>query len=1097
MKKRVLSFLTALALCLGFFPGTAWAEESAGGNWTDNLTTAPDGYIEEADTITITTPEALAWLAVLVNSETVTEFAVNPTYGKTVVLGADLDLGGKYWVPIGNGKKIPNAFIGSFDGNGHTISNLTIESQEGETHLGLFGVLHFNNSDGTPSVRGVTIEHASITTNHFDRRCYAGVLAAEVIGEGDISGCTVSGTINCKETSQNLYVGGIFGSLNPTVGNPDKMYLKVDRCFADVDISGAPMYAGGFVGYLSSCGEITNCGSTGDVTMTNPYADYPSAAGFIGAFGTANGKVNLESCYATGNVSLHSSSSETQFVYAGGFAGCIDLFDGSTVQGCFKGCMSSGDVTVTASDSESPMVGGFIGNGGQSPVLSITDSYSTGDVTATNGVNVLGGGFVGFGAVTAENCYSLGNVTSKNGSSVAWAFGFSAWTTSGASFTNCYALGEAMEGDTHAATFLNGDYTSDCSYYEGMTLSGTNASSQAVTALSIDTIAEGTVFASFDSNVWQLSTGGIPLLSGIPDDIEKTDKPAYMIADITFDSLGGSEVSPIQVKRGTKLPKPANPTRSGYTFTGWYTDEACTAAYDFSVPATGNLTLYAKWDVKEYTVTFHTGDGSPVEAQNVVHGGTAVKPESDPTREGCTFGGWYTDEACTEAYDFSAPVTGNLTLYAKWEAEAYTVTFNTGDGSQVEAQTVVHGGTAAKPESDPTREGCTFGGWFTDEACATAYDFGTPVTRDLTLYAKWTAIPSQPSGGGSSSGGGGGSGSGSSTTTTTSNPDGSTTTTTKNPNGTTTTTVKQPGGTTSTTTQDPKTGAQTTVIKTPEGVSFTEERDKAGAVTQVQASVPGGAERVTLPASVDRDTALEITVQDGGSAVVEIPAKDLTPGTVAVIVAPDGSETVVRQSVSTGDGVALTVEGSAVVKLVENGKTFSDVPQTHWAAEAAAFVSARELFSGTGPDTFSPNQPMSRGMLAVVLHNLERNPAAGRTGSFTDVPDRAWYSQGVAWAAERGIISGYGDGQFGPNAPVTREQLAVILWRYAGSPAPSGSDLPFGDADQVSSWASNALRWAVENGILSGYGDGRLAPQESATRAQMAQILKRFLEQQR
>ena len=638
---------------------------------------------------------------------------------------------------------------------------------------------------------------------------------------------------------------------------------------------------------------------------------------------------------------------------------------------------------------------------------------------------------------------------------------------------------------------------------------------------------------------------------------------------VAFNTGDGSPVEAQNVAHGGTAVKPeGDPTREGYTFTGWYTDEECTAAYDFSAPVTGNLTLYAKWDVKEYTVTFHTGDGSPVEAQNVVHGGTAAKPESDPTCEGYTFGGWYTDEACATAYDFGTPVTRDLALYAKWEAEAYTVTFNTGGGSQVEAQTVAHGGTAAKPESDPTREGCTFGGWFTDEACATAYDFGTPVTRDLTLYAKWeaevytvtfntgdgsqveaqtvvhggtaarpkgdptcegytfggwftdeactaaydfgtpvtrdltlyakwTAIPSQPSGGGSSSGGGGGSGSGSSTTTTTSNPDGSTTTTTKNPDGTTTTTVKQPGGTTSTTTQDPKTGAQTTVIKTPEGVSFTEERDKAGAVTQVQASVPGGAERVTLPASVDRDTALEITVQDGGSAVVEIPAEDLTPGTVAVIVAPDGSETVVRQSVSTGDGVALTVEGSAVVKLVENGKTFSDVPQTHWAAEAAAFVSARELFSGTGPDTFSPNQPMSRGMLAVVLHNLERNPAAGRTGSFTDVPDRAWYSQGVAWAAERGIISGYGDGQFGPNAPVTREQLAVILWRYAGSPAPSGSDLPFGDADQVSSWASNALRWAVENGILSGYGDGRLAPQESATRAQMAQILKRFLEQQR
>jgi hypothetical protein len=173
---------------------------------------------------------------------------------------------------------------------------------------------------------------------------------------------------------------------------------------------------------------------------------------------------------------------------------------------------------------------------------------------------------------------------------------------------------------------------------------------------------------------------------------------------------------------------------------------------------------------------------------------------------------------------------------------------------------------------------------------------------------------------------------------------------------------------------------------------------------------------MTTEASIPRGT---------GSATLPVPVE-------AVIVAPDGSETVVRKSVPTEGGVVVTVEGSAVVKLVDAGRTFSDAPRTHWAADAAAFVSGRELFSGTGPNTFSPDQPMSRAMLAVVLHNLEDNPVSRFTGSFGDVADSSWYAQEVAWAAERGIISGYGGGQFGPEDPITRKQLAVMLWQYAG-----------------------------------------------------------------
>lgn len=112
---------------------------------------------------------------------------------------------------------------------------------------------------------------------------------------------------------------------------------------------------------------------------------------------------------------------------------------------------------------------------------------------------------------------------------------------------------------------------------------------------------------------------------------------------------------------------------------------------------------------------------------------------------------------------------------------------------------------------------------------------------------------------------------------------------------------------------------------------------------------------------------------------------------------------------------------------------------------------------------------------------------------FDDVSSGAWYAEGVAWAAENGIVSGYG-GQFGPDDSITREQFVVMLWRYAGSPEAGSQTLDFVDADQVSGYAQEALCWAVENGILRGVGNGVLDPGGTATRAQAAQLLKNFME---
>ena len=140
---------------------------------------------------------------------------------------------------------------------------------------------------------------------------------------------------------------------------------------------------------------------------------------------------------------------------------------------------------------------------------------------------------------------------------------------------------------------------------------------------------------------------------------------------------------------------------------------------------------------------------------------------------------------------------------------------------------------------------------------------------------------------------------------------------------------------------------------------------------------------------------------------------------------------------------------------------------------------------------FQNGANLSRAQLTQILYNKEGKPTVDGMGSFTDVKG-AWYSDAVIWATERNIVSGYGNGLFGPNDNITREQLAVMLWRYAGKPIAS-TNLTFSDTDHISDFAQSAIRWAVENKILNGKGSNILAPKSFATRAEVAQMLKNYL----
>ena len=561
-------------------------------------------------------------------------------------------------------------------------------------------------------------------------------------------------------------------------------------------------------------------------------------------------------------------------------------------------------------------------------------------------------------------------------------------------------------------------------------------------------------------------------------------------------------------------------------FTGWKdgNDVSYTAGQNvknLTAENGGTVTLYAQWsDKPAQTITFDTtdrtatyGDGA-LEERRAAAEGAITYSSSDETVAAVDADGVVTVlKAGTTTITASAAETAG---YAAGSA-SYTLTVAPKALTITVADKSVYVGSqkpdlsAAEAGKDYTIEGLVDGDTVTVTlSYATEPDMtksgeyaitaaGTDASGNYTFNVvdgKLT-VSYRPSSGSSSN----------TTSKTEKNEDGSTTTTTTNKTtGTVTETTKYPDGST-TTVETKKDGSTTETSKTSGGTTGTVVTDKTGTVTEVSAKVPASAakdaeqsgEAVKLPVEVeaadDTNKAVEIEVDvPNGGAKVEIPVEDVTSGTVVVIVNKDGTEEIVKTSIVTESGVVVALDKDATIKVIDNSRHFVDVhPVDHWAEEAVDFVVARTIYSGTSATTFHPDNPMTRGMLAVVLHNLEDNPDHAFDGFFHDVAEGSWYEDAIHWAADEGIVGGYGNGNYGPNDNITREQLAVMLWRYAGSPESDHSLDHFTDAHLISDYAETALAWANENGIINGKGGGILDPKGDATRAQVAQMLMNYL----
>ena len=377
---------------------------------------------------------------------------------------------------------------------------------------------------------------------------------------------------------------------------------------------------------------------------------------------------------------------------------------------------------------------------------------------------------------------------------------------------------------------------------------------------------------------------------------------------------------------------------------------------------------------------------------------------------------------------------------------------------------------------------------------ATAAD-GSGKSATCTVTVTGGTTPSQP---GSSTGGSSG---GSSSdrdshdsnpgikTETKNNTDGSTTKTeTRRDGSVTQTTTGKDGSVTKTETK--KDGSSVTENKAADGSTGTVKIDKNGQ-TEAAAKVSGKAvedakkngEAVKVPVEVEAtrnsSTAPTVSIElpkGAGETKVEIPVSNVTPGTVAVLVHPDGTEEILKDSIPTEDGIQLTVDGSATVKIVDNSKGFIDT-QDHWAKDAIDFVSARGLVNGMSATIYAPNNSTTRAQLWTIL---ARQNDADLSGGAT------WYENAQNWAKDKGVSDGAN-----PNAAINRAQMVTMLWRAVGQPAPA-TEATFTDVSADSYYAS-AVSWAVENGVTTGVGGGRFDPTATCTRAQIAAFLARSM----
>ena len=547
---------------------------------------------------------------------------------------------------------------------------------------------------------------------------------------------------------------------------------------------------------------------------------------------------------------------------------------------------------------------------------------------------------------------------------------------------------------------------------------------------------------------------------------------------ITFDTAGGSEIAPITQDYGTAITAPADPTREGYTFTGW----------DTAIPATmpaHNMTITAQWTVNQYTITYDLDGGTAEGNPDTYTVETDAFTLKNPTRPGYTFTGW-SGTGLTGEDNLTVTIpkgsTGNRSYTAHWSLNTYSITYDLNGGTASGNPTSYTVESATITLNQPTKTGYTFTGWSgTDLTGEDNLTVTIPAgsTGDRSYTAHWslnTYSITYDLDGGTASG----------------NPDFYT--------------VES-----STITLNPPTRTGYTFI----GWSGTDLSGSDNLTVTIPAGSIGNRSYIahwslniySITYDLDGGTALgnpDFYTVESSAITLNEPTKAgyVFTGWSGTDLVGEDNLTVTIPAGSIGDRrytAHWEFDPTIIAALNPTPNVdFLDVSRTDWFYYDVRYVCENGLMNGTSRNRFSPYGTATRGMLVTILYRMENEPRCFGSAAFSDVKPGAYYEKAVVWASQNNIVSGYTDGTFRPDAPVTREQLASILYRYTlyrGQDVSAGETTSltgYGDAQTVSNYALPAMRWACGTGILQG-ANGKLSPNGLATRAQLAAMLHRYL----
>ena len=628
------------------------------------------------------------------------------------------------------------------------------------------------------------------------------------------------------------------------------------------------------------------------------------------------------------------------------------------------------------------------------------------------------------------------------------------------------ALTYSVTLHANGGTISSGNVTS-YNYGEGATLPAAD-----------NTTREGYTFAGWYDN--EVLTGN-PITEISTDETGNRTYWAKWTVNqytITFDTDGGSEVAPITQDYGSAITAPAAPTREGYTFTGW----------DKTIPATmpaGDMTITAQWTVNQYTITYDLDGGTAEGNPDTYTVETDAFTLKNPTRPGYTFTGW-SGTGLTGEDNLTVTIpkgsTGNRSYTAHWSLNTYSITYDLNGGTASGNPTSYTVESATITLNQPTKTGYTFTGWSgTDLTGEDNLTVTIPAgsTGDRSYTAHWslnTYSITYDLDGGTASG----------------NPDFYT--------------VES-----STITLNPPTRTGYTFI----GWSGTDLSGSDNLTVTIPAGSIGNRSYIahwslnTYSITYDLDGGTAFGNPD--SYTVESAAITLNEPTKAgyVFTGWSGTDlvgednlTVTIPAGSIGDRrytAHWEFDPTIIAALNPTPNVdFLDVSRTDWFYYDVRYVCENGLMNGTSRNRFSPYGTATRGMLVTILYRMENEPRCFGSAAFSDVKPGAYYEKAVVWASQNNIVSGYTDGTFRPDAPVTREQLASILYRYTlyrGQDVSAGETTSltgYGDAQAVSNYALPAMRWACGTGFLQG-ANGKLNPSGLATRAQLAAMLHRYL----